>query len=231
MNSAVTYVRRKFLGKILGVATVASLPLTNPSAASAAERNDHDKWLDGMTGRHKCFFDFPQHKKGAGLVHIFNYIGTYQAAYGVDVSDISTVGTLYSIGPNSSIPMAFNDDMWAKYKLGEYIALDDPQTGKPAVRNLFYKTMDGDELPRVGPIGPFPDASISALQAKMGTTFLLCDNAATALGMDLERLGFGAAAETTAELKDNLMPGIHVVPAMVIAIEKAQADGISYNKQ
>lgn len=231
MSSIDTKSRRRFLGKVVGAATAASLPLARLSTASAAERNDHDKWLDGMTGSHKCFFDFPQHKKGAGLVHIYNYIGTYQAAYGVDVSDISTVGTLYSIGPNSSIPMAFNDDMWVKYKLGEYISIDDPQTGKRAVRNLFYKTMDGDEVPRIGPIGPFPDASISALQAKMGTTFLLCDNAATALGMDLERLGFGAAAETTAELKKNLVPGVQVVPAMVIAIEKAQAAGISYNKQ
>lgn len=231
MSSTETKARRRFLGKMLGAATAASLPLAKLSTASAAERSDHDKWLDGITGSHKCFFDFPQHKKGAGLVHIYNYVGTYQAAYGLDASEISTVGTLYSVGANSSIPMAFTDDMWAKYKFGEYMSLDDPRTGKAAVRNLFYKTMDGDELPRIGTIGPFPDASISALQANMGTIFLLCNNAATALGMDLERLGFGAAAETTAELKENLMPGIQIVPAMVIAIEKAQAAGISYNKQ
>jgi len=223
--------RRTFLGRMAGVAAAASLPLAKMSTASAAERNENDKWLDLVTGSHKCLFDFPQHKKGAGLVHIYNYVGTYLAAYGADVSDISTVATLYAIGPDSSIPMAFNDKMWAKYKLGEYIALDDPQTGKPAVRNLFYKTMDGDELPRIGPIGPFPDASISALQANMGTIFLLCNNAATAIGMDLGRLGFGNPAEITAELKANIMPDIHVVPAMVIAIEKAQAEGIAYNKQ
>jgi intracellular sulfur oxidation DsrE/DsrF family protein len=216
---------------MLGAATAASLPLATINTVSAAVRNEHDKWLDAITGSHKCLFDFPQHKRGAGLVHIYNYVGTYQAAYGVDVSDISTIGTLYSVGQNSSIPMAFKDDMWAKYKFGEYTALDDPQTGKPAVRNLFYKTMDGDELPRIGTIGPFPDASISALQANMGTVFLLCSNAATALGMDLARLGFGNAADITTELKANLMPGIQVVPAMVIAIEKAQAAGISYNKQ
>ncbi|MDA0993691.1 MAG: hypothetical protein O3A13_08665 [Proteobacteria bacterium] len=223
--------RRKFLGKMLGAATAATLPLARLSTASAAETSGHDKWLDSMTGNHKCLFDFPQHGRGAGLVHIYNYIATYQAAYGADVSDISTVGTLYSVGANSSIPMAFTDEMWGKYKFGEYMSLDDPQTGKPAVRNLFYKTMDGDELPRVGTIGPFPDASVSALQANMGTIFLLCNNAAIALGMDLSRLGFGAAADITAELKSNLMPGIQVVPAMVIAIEKAQAAGISYNRQ
>jgi intracellular sulfur oxidation DsrE/DsrF family protein len=231
MNSTDTKARRRFLGKMLGAASIATLPLAKLSTAAAAEASEHDKWLDGITGSHKCFFDFPQHKKGAGLVHILNYIATYQAAYGVDVSDVSTVGTLYAVGGNSSIPMAFNDDMWGKYKFGEYMSLDDPQSGKPSVRNLFYKTLEGDELPRVGTIGPFADASISALQENMGTTFLLCNNAVIALGMDLERLGFGAAADISTDLMANIMPGIHVVPAMVIAIEKAQAAGISYNKQ
>ena len=222
--------RRKFLGKMVGAATVASLPVAKMSAA-AAQNSEHDAWLNGQTGAHKCLFDFPQHKRGAGLVHILNYIATYRDAYGVDVGDISTVGTLYSIGPNSSISMGFNDDMWAKYKLGEYLGLDDPQTGKPAVRNVFYKTMDGDELPRVGPIGPFAEASVSSLHDNLGTTFLMCNNALMALSMDFERLGKGATNDTYADLKANILSEVHLIPAMVIAIEKAQAAGMSYNKQ
>ena len=231
MNPTDTNARRKFLGKMLGAATAASLPLARMSSAAAAETNDHDSWLAEMTGKHRCIFDFPAHKKGAGLVHMYNYVVTYQAAYGADVSDINTIGTLYSMGPASSITMAFKDNMWSKYRFGEYHSLDDPQTGKPAVRNLFYKTLDGDEIPRVGTLGPFADASVSAMQEKMGSRFLLCNNAAVALGMDLERLGFGPAADTTADLLANLQPGVQVVPAMVIAIEKAQAAGIAYNKQ
>ena len=230
MSSNDTNSRRKFLGKMMGAATAASLPLAKMSAA-AAQEGGHDAWLNGVTGDHKCFFDFPQHKRGAGLVHILNYIGTYQAAYGEDAANVGVVGTFYSVGENSSIPMAFNDDMWKKYKFGEYLSLNDPHTGKPAVRNLFYKHMDGDELPRIGTIGPFPDASISALQKNMGVTFLLCNNAATAAGMDLARLGFGDPAAITADLKNNLVDGVIVVPAMVIAIEKAQVAGIAYNKQ
>jgi hypothetical protein len=33
------------------------------------------------------------------------------------------------------------------------------------------------------------------------------------------------------ELRANLLPGVTIVPAMVIAIELAQAAGIRYNKQ
>ena len=43
--------------------------------------------------------------------------------------------------------------------------------------------------------------------------------------------GFGETDAIYADLKNNILPGIHLVPAMVIAIEKAQAAGITYNKQ
>jgi len=225
--------RRAFLGKVIGMATAASLPVAKMSSASAAavEMDTQDSWINEVKGDHKCLFDFPAHKNGAGLVHIYNYAATYQAAYGTKPGDVGTVGTLYSVGPGSSIPMAFTDDMWAKYKFGEYLSLTDPLTGKPAVRNPFHTPKDGDEVPRVGPIGPFPQASISALQRDMGTVFLLCNNAVTALGMHLSMMGFGEAEAIMADLKNHVHDGIHLVPAMVIAIEKAQAAGISYNKQ
>ena len=229
MSSIDTKGRRRFLGTMIGAA--AAVPVARMGVAAAAESGGPDGWLAGMTGKHKCLFDFPQHKKGAGLVHMLNFTATYQAAYGVAPSDVSMIGTFYSVGPESSIPMGFNDAMWTKYRFGEYLNLNDPKTGKPATRNLFYKTMDGDEVPRVGPLGPFPDAAIAAMQEKSGATFLMCQNAAIALGMDLARLGHGEAEPITSELLSNVLPGVQVVPAMVIAIEQAQAAGISYNKQ
>ena len=230
MSSTDTRSRRRFLGTILGATTAATLPMATTTAV-AAEIDSQDAWLADIDGKHKCLFDFPAHKNGAGLVHIFNYITTYQMDYDIDSSDIATIGTLYSAGPASSVTMAFNDAMWEKYRFGEYHSLDDPGTGKPATRNLFYKHMDGDELPRVGAIGPFPDASVSALQEKSGTVFLLCNNAMMATAMDLSRLGRGQTEEIYADLKANIQPGVHLVPAMVIAIERAQAAGIAYNKQ
>ena len=216
---------------MLGAASATSLPIAKMSSAGAVEMDSQDKWLTDVTGEHRCFFDFPAHKKGAGLVHILNYIATYQSAYGVDPADIGTVDTFYSVGPNSSIAMGFNDDMWKKFRFGEYLNLDDPQTGEAAIRNVFYNVMDGDEVPRVGPIGPFPDATVPALQSNFGTTFLMCNNALMALSMHLDALGHGTTDDIYAELKANVNDGIHLVPAMVIAIEKAQAAGITYNKQ
>jgi hypothetical protein len=38
-------------------------------------------------------------------------------------------------------------------------------------------------------------------------------------------------ADIQKELTSNMLPGVTMVPAMVIAIEKAQAAGIRYNRQ
>jgi intracellular sulfur oxidation DsrE/DsrF family protein len=38
-------------------------------------------------------------------------------------------------------------------------------------------------------------------------------------------------ADINKDLTSNLLPGVTIVPAMVIAIEKAQEAGIRYNRQ
>ena len=61
--------------------------------------------------------------------------------------------------------------------------------------------------------------------------FLLCNNALGAWCMELEARGKGKMADTDKDLRANLLPGVTIVPAMVMAIEKAQAAGIRYNRQ
>ena len=65
----------------------------------------------------------------------------------------------------------------------------------------------------------------------MGTKFLLCANAFGGWCLELEARGKGKAADMQKELAANILPGVTMVPAMVIAIEKAQEAGIRYNRQ
>jgi hypothetical protein len=74
-----------------------------------------------------------------------------------------------------------------------------------------------------------PALGIESLQ-KMGTSSA-CANAFGGWCLELEARGKGKAADLPKELQANLLPGVTVVPAMVIAIEKAQAAGIRYNRQ
>src|SRR6266516_1646996 len=78
------------------------------------------------------------------LLHILNYLNTYSAAYKTGPGQVGAVGTFYSAGTQSSIPLAFNDAMWATYRLGEYAALKDA-AGKPYTRNVFNRPT-GDDL-------------------------------------------------------------------------------------
>jgi len=234
--------RRGFLARLVGgVAAAVSVPglaAAHAPAAKKAAGNPADAWINEVKGTHRCLFDFPQHKGGAPLLHVLNYLNTYNEAYKVPAGAAGAVGTFYSIGNTSSIALAFNDAMWAKYGLGDYLGLKD-QSGKPYTRNVFNRFTGDDAHILIGAFGTpaipellpmVPALSISSLQ-KMGTKFLLCNNAFGAWCLELQARGKGKADALQKDLSENLLPGVTPVPAMVIAIEKAQAAGIRYNRQ
>jgi hypothetical protein len=241
MESEVTP-RRSFLGRIAAAAAAASLPLgisrDAAAQAKAPAATGPDSWIREVKGTHRCLFDFPQHKNGAPLLHILNYLNTYSEAYKSAPGTVGAVGTFYSIGSQSSIPLAFNDAMWAKYGLGDYTGLKD-KSGKGYTRNVLYRPTKDDaqvliqafQTPDIPELHEaVPAIGIESLQ-KMGTKFLLCANAFGAWTLELQARGKGKADALQKELMANVLPGVTVVPAMVIAIEKAQAAGIRYNRQ
>jgi len=238
MTSEVTIHRRTFVGRLVGAAAAAGLAAVGTRDAVAATTAATDDWLREVKGTHRCLFDFPQHKNGMPLLHILNYINTYAAAYGARPGEVGAVGTLYSVGAQSSIPLAFNDAIWTKYALGAYTGLKDA-SGQPYTRNVFNRpTADDLHLvmqalgsPTIPALADMvPALGIESLQ-KMGAKFILCANALGLWCLELEARGKGKAPEIEKELRANVLPGVTIVPAMVIAIEKAQAAGITYNRQ
>ena len=228
--------RRGFFGPMLAAAA-ASLPLAITRKASAQEASPDD-WIKDVKGRHRCLFDFPQHRNGFPLLHMLNYLNTYSAAYKAPAGQVGAVGTFYGLGGAASIPLAFNDAMWDKYALGEYTGLKDA-AGKPYTRNVFARPTKADahllfeavQSPAIpGLAEAMPGLGIENLQ-KMGAKFLLCNNAFGGWCLELEARGKGKAADLDKDLRANLLAGVTVIPAMVIAIEKAQEAGIRYNRQ
>jgi len=228
--------RRGFLGRIASAA--AALTVGGVAERAEAQTPVQEDWVKNVKGTHRCLFDFPQHKNGMPQLHILNYLNTYATAYKTTPGQVGAVGTFYSMGQQSSIPLAFNDAMWTKYKIGEYLSLKDAG-GTPYTRNVFNKPTADDlhllmqaiQSPTIPALaGALPALGIESLQ-KMGTTFLLCANALGGWCAELEARGKGKAPEIEADLKGNLLPGVTIVPAMVIAIETAQRAGIAYNRQ
>ena len=236
MSAESTIQRRRFLGRVFGAAAAAGLSMSGTRAA--AWESGSDDWIKEVKGSHRCLFDFPQHKNGYGLLHILNYLNTYSAVYKTGPGQVGAVGTFYSAGNQASIPLAFNDAIWAKYDLGVYTGLKDAE-GKAYTRNVFNRPTTKDlhllmqaiDSPMIPALADaIPALGIENLQ-KMGTKFILCANALGIWCLELEARGKGKAQDIEKELRANLLPGVTIVPAMVIAIEKAQEAGIRYNRQ
>jgi len=242
MDSTDLTYRRGFLGRLFGSVAVAGFmgfgSAEAQSKTPAAPNAEPDSWIKEVKGTHRCLFDFPQHKNGVPLLHILNYLNTYKEAYKSAPGSVGAVGTFYSIGSQASISLAFNDAMWAKYGLGDYSGMKDA-SGKGYTRNVMNKPtkddahllLQGFQTPNIPELlEAVPGMGIENLQ-KMGTKFLLCANAFGGWCLELQARGKGKADAIQTELTANLLPGVTIVPAMVIAIEKAQAAGIRYNRQ
>src|SRR5215472_3620542 len=145
MTTESTPNRRGFLARLAGAAAgVTALASGRAQAqAPAAAASGPDSWIREVKGTHRCLFDFPQHKAGAPLLHILNYLNTYNEAYKAAPGSAGAVGTFYSIGNQASIALAFNDEMWAKYGLSDYTGMKD-SSGEGYTRNVLYRPTQND---------------------------------------------------------------------------------------
>ncbi len=185
---------------------------------SASSDAPKDEWLKGLNGKFRELFDTPAPGDGIPLVHIMNFYDTYNKAYGVKDADIDAILTFYG----STTFHGVNDAMWSKYKIGEFMKMNGPD-GQPWTANPW----------RTAPIilgGPLPAASIEALQ-KRGTTTILCNNALTIFSGLLAKSRGLEPNVVYEDLKANILPGVELVPGMVVAIQQAQDKGVAYHRQ
>jgi len=202
----------------LALIASAAAMYARPTQLEASSAAPADAWLKKVTAKHRQLFDFPTSGGGIPLVHIMNYYDTWNKAYGVSDKDIDAVGTFYG----ATTFFGVNDAMWAKYRIGEFLKENDG-TGAAATKNPWR------EAPVVLGMELRP-ASIESLQ-KRGATFILCNNA---LGIFSGLLAKARGLEANVvyhDLKANILPGVELIPGMVVAIEQANTAGLSYHRQ
>jgi len=205
--------RRAFLAQV-GAGTLALLgtpaflgaeTLVNATAMD-------DKWVDGLKGKYRQYFDATAVNSGWVLGYAMNWLDTMESAYNLTDKDLSAVVGLRHFG----IPIAYTDEIWAKYKLGEFAQLMDPATKAPATRNIFYHSKPGDV--------PFPNMAVDKLQPR-GVTFVVCNVAHTVVSSILgPKVGMTAEA-AKAEFEKGLIPGFTLVHSGVLAVHRAQEKG------
>jgi intracellular sulfur oxidation DsrE/DsrF family protein len=217
--------RRDFLERVtMGAAALAAASLSTVvpfDVAYAAESHGaaggapfSDAWLSRITGKHKQFFDAVTTNDGFALAFARGFLNLNHDTYGLTDKELTAV-----VGfRHFAMPMALNDAIWQKYKIGEMFKVTDPLTKAIAVRNPFLHG-DGLTIP--------PDAAIPNLVDR-GVIFTACNVALTVIsGMAAANAGVTAEAAKQ-EWTNGLVNGVTLVPIGVMAVNLAQEKGCTY---
>ena len=210
--------RRGFLGTLAaaaaaGFASLTPLRLegkTRPTPTNGMDPS-FETWLNKITGKHKMLFDAPEVNGGMPVIWPRVWLNGNNENYGTKDGENSAVLVLR----HSAIPIAMQDALWVKYKLGEVFSIKDGDA--PSTRNLFADVM---------PL-PLPGTGLKALLAA-GAQVGCCNVALTVYsGMVAQKMGMDAAA-VKADWIAGLLPGVQVVPSGVLAVARSQEKGCVY---
>jgi len=127
--------------------------------------------------------------------------------------------------------MNYSDYVWEKYRIGAWVKENDPKTGEPAVRNIFYPAKGGGALHYASedPSSEdslYQDFSVQALSAR-GVRFLSCHSSTEEAARALIKAN-GLSAQPEEIVKDihaHALPGVLIVPALSAALAQLQSDG------
>jgi intracellular sulfur oxidation DsrE/DsrF family protein len=217
MNSESRSDRREFLGSLAKGAAAIGLSSTATGASAysqSPEGSPLDAWFSSIKGKHRMVFDAITPNDGFSVIWGYTFMTTHNQTGTAD-NDLTAMIVLRS----KAIPLAFDDKIWSKFKLGKMFKLIDYDTNASAERNLYWAPKAG-EMPEDG-------MAIKALMER-GAMFCVCETAikmtsriyAKSKGLDQE--------EVKKEWIAGILPGIQVVPSGVWAVNRAQENGCSY---
>jgi hypothetical protein len=177
--------------------------------------------------RVKQVFDETQIGGGRFLNNIKNSLNGLHYGFNIPVDQIKIVSAMH--GPANMLN--FDDYVWKKYGIGDWLKIDDPLTGQPAVRNPYYASKLGPDVQR-GAQDPndenssYQDTRIQTLQAR-GVQFLCCHTATEEQARILIKRHDLAQQpeEIVKDLLAHALPGVLVVAAMISAIALLQSEG------
>jgi intracellular sulfur oxidation DsrE/DsrF family protein len=203
--------RRSFLSRFhLGAASLAALALGGRAAAQTRTgarwepaRHDQDNWMDELPGKHRLLFDtVTAEGLSEALLFANNFMIVNRTEYGLSNSDLAVI----IVVRHRSTAFAFNDAMWAKYG-----AQMGPMAGVAAAtsnpRNAGGFTMDA--------------------LARQGVQFAVCAMATMGLASSIAEAAGESTEKINRELTSNLIANARMVPAGIVAVNRAQERGYS----
>lgn len=174
-----------------------------------------DKWLLGLKGKHKQVFHANNIRDTRALSMIHAYFEAYSTAYGVNAQSVNAILATQGV----TMMMLFGDETWKKYEFGRVAGFSDPLTLRPAVRNIFRVAGRGELV---------SDRNSIESLTKRGVVLLACNNELAKYSRELGKR-YGIPEKVVyGDLRRGLLTQVVVVPAMPVAIGRAQEHGCTY---
>src|SRR5262245_61445012 len=196
MSISTRVTRRSFFGTVTGLAAVGSVDLRAAQGSAVAWDLS---WLDQLKGKHKQLFDLgsEQLDSETPLRLPNNYFNTFRDVFHAEPPEVNVAIGISRL----AFPVNASDALWQKFKLGEKWKITDPETKKPAVRNIY-----------LGPESGGPAPMIRSLMAR-GAVFWQCNIALGGIASQFAQETGAKPDAMRAELIAGLLPGVKVVPA------------------
>ncbi len=208
--------RRSFLARlglgagVLGASAAgASTAIAEVSADAPWKpaRHSQDDWFDQIPGQHRFVFDTTTPDGlSIGFQFAANYFTANHETYGLEDHDLAVV----MIVRHKSTTFGYADAMWAKYgkQFSEQSGFVDPKTKELPSANLYKDRLD--EL------------------TKKGVHFAVCQMSSRRIAGMIARDTGRDADGILKELAANLVPNARIVPAGIVAVNRAQERGYSF---
>jgi hypothetical protein len=213
--------RRSFLTRFnAGAAALAALAVggiakaqvkSGPATRFEPARHDQDDWMDAIPGKHRLVFDATS-EQGVrnALLYASNFMLANRNDYGLGNQDLAVIVVMRHV----ATPYGYNNDMWAKF--GASFAAP-PTAGAPASAEGQVK-----DPPKANP----SSSSLVSL-TDQGVHFAVCSMATRRLAGMAARSSGGNADAVFSELGANLIANARLVPAGIVAVNRAQERGYS----
>jgi intracellular sulfur oxidation DsrE/DsrF family protein len=216
--------RRSFLARLgagAGIfgATVINTPTAEAQVAADAPwrpaRHAQDDWYDKIPGVHRFLFDTSTAESmGWAMQFATNYFTTNQDVYGLRDSDLAVV----IVARHKSTSFGYNDAIWAKYgkQLSEQAEFVDAKTKEPPKINVY------------GPAGETAQAGRMDALIKKGVQFAVCQMSTRGIAGRIAKANGVDTDIVVKEITANLIGNAHMVPAGILAVNRAQERGYSF---
>lgn len=200
--------RRTFLTRLGALLAVGSVPraLHAGSVLDDAPGPD-ERWLNAAAqAEHRIFVETGTLPDVPAFRRTLNFLDVYNSDFSTADGKLGVVVGMHG----GAISLALGDALWAKHGLGARLGVKDA-AGAPV---------------RVHPYRSGNPATIEGLAAR-GVHILACNRSMLRFSRELAGSA-GDAAAIHKELIAGVLPQVQVVPALIIAVSRAQERGIPY---